>query len=229
MMRLNTLKHLIVVMVAGFALTGFHSYLYAQPDRIQVMANRLKTQMDMPSSNRRAETWQRQYFDRFPGTFDDFDAIFGWNWTGGLDGSGRGGPLYSDSIEYIDAFFSLSAIPRREFDEKLISLCIGGHWDADAVNYLKHYMTDLFTSRARAVLRDREDQEVKAFFIFYFDSAQRVFHEDAKPPEIPPNFLEWETAEPRLYRLILEVIQELYGKSSKNPNTLNLRRYAIAE
>jgi hypothetical protein len=79
--------------------------------------------------------YQQQFFNAFPDNFKDFEAIYGFD-----DNTGVEAPLYKD-LQYsphIDSLFNkLKVIDKEAYYSKLISVSIGGKWDADNVTSLQ--------------------------------------------------------------------------------------------
>lgn len=73
------------------------------------------------------------FLENFPRTFETFKNTFGWN-----DEKDSGEPLYKESNEYIDYWFSLIQEPKyRKHENQIISISKDGKWESDAVNYFK--------------------------------------------------------------------------------------------
>jgi hypothetical protein len=113
--------------------------------------------------------YQRLFFASFPDNFTDLNGIFGDD-TRENDTKFHGAPLY-DGYEYISFFFDLKTIPKKDFYKKIINIAIGGHWDADAVNYFQHGLHRKVLQNTKLtfdLLKVKRDNEIKSFFFFFF-------------------------------------------------------------
>ncbi len=117
------------------------------------------------------QTYQQRYFDLFPDSFEKFEQVFGFE-------DGKKAPLYYNSIEYIRALFELDSISQSNQINKWIDISIGGHWDADAVNYFQHYLRPRILKNVDLtyrLLKVRPDKEVESFFYFFFNEIHPQF------------------------------------------------------
>lgn len=113
---------------------------------------------------------QFAYFKAFPSTFEKFNQLFGYKETGT---NVEFGPLYKVYSSFIQAFFDLPDIGVNSFLEKVISISIGGKWQADAVNMFQHNMREVvlqYHDLAVPILLKRSDKEIEAFYFFFFHS-----------------------------------------------------------
>lgn len=139
---------------------------------------------------------KRAYFNAFPATFVDFKDTFGYEDALSEEANGS---LYEESLDYITKFFHLyKNINPHELSNKIISICINGRWDADAVNYLQTNVINIVTSSHLSknncydsseifpcfndTLRDAllsrlallSDDEVLSFWKFYLDRPETM-------------------------------------------------------
>ena len=136
---------------------------------------------------------QKKYFDAFPTIFNDFNTAFDYNERIANEN------LYEESLDYITKFFHLyKNINPHELSNKIISICINGRWDADAVTYLQINVINIVTSSHLSknncydssdifpcfndTLRDAllsrlallSDDEVLSFWKFYLDRPETM-------------------------------------------------------
>ncbi len=115
-----------------------------------------------------------KFFKAFPSDFSEFLAIYGYS-----DKFGPG-PNYDASKDQIDYFFKISSkIKPERFSKKVINICIGGYWDADAVNYLQVGVQDYFCKSSTVVLRlisNLQESQSAKFWCFILDGP--VFDND---------------------------------------------------
>ena len=129
------------------------------------------------------QTNQQRYFDLFPNSFEKFEQVFGFE-------KGKKAPLYDNSIEYIRTLFALDSISQSSQITKWIDISIGGHWDADAVNYFQHFLrtrTLKNVDLTYKLLKDRPDKEVESFFYFFFNEIHPQFETIPKEFEMLKN------------------------------------------
>lgn len=195
------------------------------PDRVSAQvelmlprATQLHSLMgEYPNISQTADWVQIRYFDLFPSSFPEFRYIFMYLYLDhpGFEidkddpryGHGVFAELYRDSHEYVKAIFSLTAIPSRVLDEKLVDLCLGGRWDADGVSHLQHYTNEHFLDapqRLIDVLLGREDEDVRSFFLFFFDG-----YEKPRWWAIPEPLRKWQHTDERLFRLMKSAFDEV--------------------
>ena len=141
------------------------------------------------------EVNQRNYFNLFPTSFDDFIQTFGFN--SGIDV----GPLYHNSYDYVLRFFALNKIPVSKQIKKWIDISIGGKWEADAVNHF------LYNLRPRIlkdiditynILKTKSDKEIESFFYFFFSGIHPPYE------RIPDNFCKIKINDTEFYTLIVK-------------------------
>lgn len=164
-----------------------------------------------------SEEWiQVRYFDLFPGNFYDFVHIFGAFDSKEFDTMppqvmvSRGlayGPL-ATSLEYMYPLFDLDSVPERALQEKLVDICIGGFWQADAVGEFQVHMQSYVLAHSdvlQRVLVDRSEEEVLSFFAFFFRGAVAF---KGRYDEIPEAFLDWKGSAPDLFQLVEQAFRE---------------------
>ncbi len=104
---------------------------------------------------------QRAFFDAFPKSWDEFYFTFGYI------------PPYDANlcytyVPYLRAFGKLTEIPTKEYCERLISMSWGGHWEADAVNYLQDVLRKTTMKHIPIMLAALEEFEEKLHFPFWY-------------------------------------------------------------
>ncbi len=110
------------------------------------------------------------YYNIFPSTFDRFNAIFGYNDF--PNGNGKANPLYYESMEYIDLFAEIFSQNHDLYWSKLITLSLGAHWDADAVNILQGNIQTTVKEDVKdfcLFLSHFNDKVISDFWNFFFD------------------------------------------------------------
>jgi len=110
----------------------------------------------------------KKYNEYFPSNFDEFVSYFGFD-----DKKGIKMPLYDNANEYIELLFSNKNIEMNYRYNKVINIAKNGKWEADAVNYFKHQIINIFNTNAANfinVLSKKDLQTQTSFWFFYFDS-----------------------------------------------------------
>ena len=110
------------------------------------------------------------YFQVFPSDFKTFQQIFGYL----RDDRGRSlarppvnHTLFSGFLPKLKATISL-----KEYYEKMLSVGVGGVWDADEVSYLQYHLREIVVENAELsieVLSKKEEKEIRSFWRFLFD------------------------------------------------------------
>jgi hypothetical protein len=154
------------------------------------------------------------YFAAFPKTFDAFNKLFGYS-NGdplGAPSADFTSPLYDEALQYVDSFFTLSLIDKEAHCNRIIDICLKGRWYADAVNYFQQGMREALKKDVplfSRLLSLRDDQAVKSFWYFYFDSPHPV-------NKLPENLLdEVARSDKRVASFMkngLEEVQKAWGK-----------------
>lgn len=138
------------------------------------------------------KTNQINYFELFPNSFENFEKTFGYE-------DGKVAPLYFDSHQYVSILFDLDSIPIEIQIEKWINISIGGHWDADAVNYFQHGLRPrilMNVDLSYEILKKRTNQDIESFFYFFFNE----IHPQVKT--IPNEFEDLKIYDNVFYKLI---------------------------
>lgn len=117
--------------------------------------------------------FERLYFEQFPNSFKELNNLFGYNDSfKGKEDLTTFGVLYTDSYQYIDAFFSLKDISKVIFINKLIDICKDGIWKADGIDYFKNKTISFIHSNKEIFFRTlsvRNESDIHGFWKFYFD------------------------------------------------------------
>lgn len=167
------MKKIVILLLFGF--TFYHS-LFAQSleERINGLCKYYNLSITDTSIY-----YKISFFDFFPTNFQEFNSIYGYN-----DTNSR--PLYFEAIDHISLFCNLyGTIPPKTYYRKCINIAIGGHWEADAINYFKtcligHLLSEVDsvflnpqsnhdTETFLSVLEEYDDKDIISFWHFYFD------------------------------------------------------------
>ena len=111
---------------------------------------------------------QRAFFDAFPKTWNEYILTYGYL-------PPYKGNLYAYAYNHLRAFENLSSIPQNTYCERLIALSCGGHWEADAPNYLQNLLITYTMKHLDVVLKQMEVIESDAFYVwqFFFQSLHK--------------------------------------------------------
>ena len=184
------------------------SIIFGQTETQLRTAEKIKEYYSKSISNQDSLKCQKLFFEYFPDKFDDFNAIFGWVGNNGIQ-EAHGGPLYDGHNEIL-FFFQLKVIPEKEFYNKILNISIGGHWDADAINYFQDGLREKVFANPKLtfdLLQGKSDLEIQSFFFFFYQSIHPVYI------KIPNEFTGMKTYDIRLYRLMEKGLNEALKKS----------------
>ena len=121
--------------------------------------------------------FQKQFFYAFPGNFREFNHTFGYFENPDPE-KVETGVLYGESEKYIDLLFRLITIPDTLFYKKILNIAIGGHWEADAINFFQAGLRSKVFANPRLtvdILKHKSDKEIQRFFFFFFQSVHPVY------------------------------------------------------
>ena len=110
-----------------------------------------------------------RYFQLFPSDFKTFQQIFGYL----RDDEGRS--LARPPVKHTLWGFLpelKSVIPAKEYYEKMLSVGVGGTWDADEVTWLQKHLVEMVTANTKLsleVLERKSEREIRSFWHFLFD------------------------------------------------------------
>lgn len=116
--------------------------------------------------------YKASFFQIFPDDFQLFNSIYGYKEIN-KDFTFYSS-LYSVSCVHIDRFYStIDVVDKTHFYKKIINISQNSYWAADAVNYFKHKLHELFLNNTEDFLKVLEcysDIEIKSFWHFFFDN-----------------------------------------------------------
>lgn len=133
-------------------------------DSIKIKSEKLKDYYSKSSKRIDSLEYQILFFEEFPSDFDSFNRLYGYD-TSAM-------PLYDEAFDHIELFNRISCISNEEYYKKIISISIGGHWDADAVNYFQDGLRLHVLQKPDLIfklLANKSDKEIFDFWFFYFD------------------------------------------------------------
>lgn len=165
------------------------------PEQLKVIYQKL--------TSSQGEAYDQEYFDAFPGSFTLFVATFGD--LADDHENFNPAPLYEESHSYVRAFFKLRSIDTSTYLNKIIDICIGGSWDADAVSYLQHEVRTVTSQSVESFsqhLSNRTQEEVKSFWRFYFD-------EPYPPEKLPEELEQIKKLNEQVYLLMVSALSEV--------------------
>lgn len=136
---------------------------------VPVNVNGLKKAFSDLSQDQNSAEKQRAFFDAFPKTWNEYILTYGYL-------PPYKGNLYAYADCHLRAFENLSTIPQDMYCKRLLALSCGGHWEADAPNYLQHLLRTYTMKNLDVVLRQLEPFESDAFYVwqFFFQSLHKV-------------------------------------------------------
>jgi hypothetical protein len=129
-------------------------------------------------ANQRADTLKKyamvddpvaveRFFCAFPNSFKEMEDLFGFS------EKNRGAPLYNyeDGAAILEYFKNLTTIPKADYYNKYINICVGGVWEADHIVHAFDFEDKLIndTHVACTELSKRTDEDIASVFRFIFD------------------------------------------------------------
>ena len=153
---------LIRITFSGLLLIVIQSFVsLAQP--LSRESKKVKLAFDALAKTPKSRQKQLDYLKSFPQDKQQFIAVFDQN-----DFS----ELYSDSYEYITAFFKLSKYYPQQVMDKSINIGKDLKWNADAVGYLQHHIVILGNQQIKIFsteLRRLPESQVNGLITFLAD------------------------------------------------------------
>lgn len=140
-------------------------------ESLNIKAKKLELLYTHASSSEDADNiYKREFFEAFPATFNQLDALYGDN----LDRNHKPAPLNGQAEQHIiDLFNRLDNIVNDTlYYRKIISIAVGGHWDGDAVNFFQHGLRQKVLKNPALVvyiLKNMNNDNIYSFWYFYFD------------------------------------------------------------
>ncbi len=136
-------------------------------DSIIVKAKHLRELYKLSiNSSSKTQIYRKQFFDLFPNSFKELNDLYGYN-------NCIEAPLYSQVKNHIfELFNNLNNINDTLYYKKIVSIAIGGHWDADAVDAFQEGLRKRVLRKQDLVvylLNELPDKKIKSFWYFYFD------------------------------------------------------------
>lgn len=120
-----------------------------------------------PIETQEQQQLDKLYFCAFPSNFKEMEQMFGF-----YDKTGPGPLYYAPHGENIINYFKqLTSIPKEEYYNKYIDICINGVWQADNIRKSFGFGNKLRddTKAVCSQLSKRTDEEIKSVFHFVLD------------------------------------------------------------
>ena len=168
MLRPNVLMLLVMVFITNQAL--------AQDSRKQLAIKEWAEALDRyalvaigSGDDARKEWALKRYFKLFPSEFKTFQYVYGYQED--VRGKTIQRPFVRHTLyEFLPELKSV--IPAKEYYEKMLSVGVGGTWDADEVSILQKHLRDLVTENIQLsleVLERKSEKKIRSFWHFLFD------------------------------------------------------------
>lgn len=135
------------------------------PDSLKIKMDKLQEYYSKSHDRADSMEFQIRFFEEFPSDFESFNRIYGY-----IDDNPM--PLYDSAFEHIELFNRISGVSRATYYRKMISIAIGGYWDADAINYFQDGLQEHVAANPELtfeLLNERTEKEILQFWFFYFD------------------------------------------------------------
>ena len=172
-------------------------------DSIALQARQLKRLylLSTASSKEVSYNYRQQFFKEFPNDFNQLLNLYGYD-----DKNSKPSILYDEAPNHILKLFnSLSDINDTLYYRKIIQVSIGGHWDADAVNYFQHGLRERVLDKTELtvyLLSHIPEDKIKSFWYFYFDGVH-------PEKQIPEQLLRIKSIDSKIYGLMIEARNEV--------------------
>jgi len=139
-------------------------------DSIDLKVKKLKHLylLSTASSVHQSDVYKQEFFDEFPNTFKELSVLYGYN-----SKMHQPAPLYSEVEKHIlNLFNNITCVNDTVYYKKIVSISLGGHWDADAVNAFQAGLRKRVVANPELIeyiLKNKSDDEARSFWYFYFD------------------------------------------------------------
>jgi hypothetical protein len=137
--------------------------------QLKSKADSLKKFFNIIESQNASDDVFQNYFETVPNNFEDFKKIYGYE----VNSSGEfiPGILYDESIDHIMVvFFELDKyVDKSILFDKLISIGIGGEWQADGINFFANMLNGKLSNNPRVFLdrlSKRNEDDIYSFLSF---------------------------------------------------------------
>lgn len=140
----------------------------------------------------KADSAMIHYFRAFPSDFNTFKRLFGYQ-RDDNDYIVEEPPVTHTLSGFLPKLKAV--VPAKEYYEKMLSVGIGGVWDADEVNYLRQHIREIVVENVKlslSVLSKKEEKEIKSIWRFLYDGPH---------PEHPFNRIHFE----KLYSEVMDL------------------------
>ncbi len=193
---------LVIILISPF------SFLFGQTNPI-LKTDTLSDLYKKSIISKDSLIYQSKFFHSFPATFRDFNDTYGYfdNQDPHLTYAGA---LYPDSYKHIELLFRLTNIPEREYYNKIINIAIGGHWEADAINYFQNGLRNKVFENPRLtidLLKIKSDRDILSFWFFFYSSIHPVYD------HIPNKLTALKTYDNKIYGLMQKGLDKALKES----------------
>lgn len=205
---LNDMKKLCSLLVTVLIFSALFSSCFAQMpktrtnnDSIQLKAQELKElYFKATNSPGISDIYKRHFFDAFPNTFNALNRLYG-------DTGDTIAILSGEALNHINYLFNDigSVVNDTIYYRKIISIAMGGHWDADAINYFQQGLRNQVLAKPELVaylLKGMPDKQMQSFWYFYFDSPY-------PDKEIPEKLSVIKEADTHMYSLMEATLKDV--------------------
>jgi hypothetical protein len=152
------------------------------------------------------EYFQQIFFDNFPNTYNELIQLYGYN-------NDTPAILYNYVEQHIvNMFNELHSVNDTLYFNKLTSISINGHWDADAVNAFQEGLRQRVLDNPELViyvLRKNHIHNIESFWHFYFDGPHPKKNIDERLSVIKEK-------DPEMYSVILKAHNDIVVDWDKN-------------
>jgi hypothetical protein len=196
------MKGLLIILVFSICFYAKAQKILSQNsysnDSLILKAAKLKRlyMLSTASNNDTRNSYNQQFFDEFPKTFEQFSELYGDD----SDIHHKPALLIGQAHQHIIQFFKLKTRNTSKYYEKIVSIAIGGKWDADAVNFFQEGLRNKVLDNPVLiinVLAHMSNDKIRSFWYFYFD-------EPYPEKKLPEQLLKIKSINFRIFTLMIE-------------------------
>jgi hypothetical protein len=149
-----------------------------------------------------SKIYKQQFFDEFPNTFKQLNELYGDD----SDIHHKPALLIGQAQPHIlNLFNEINTVNDTLYYKKLVSISIGGQWDADGVNFFQHGLISKVLNNPELtvdILKNMADNRIQSFWYFYFDSPH-------PEKQIPEQLQKIKSIDTKIYNLMVKAQNEV--------------------
>lgn len=151
------------------------------------------------------QRYELAFFHAFPDDFATFERLYGY--------TDKKGALFSDGLNHVEQLFSTSDVSDTAMATKLISICMGGKWQADGISFMKYSVIRAITGNPKLycyLLNNLGNEKAGQFWLFIHDGPhpQKQFETNRKLLELKDTDRNQYNIMMEQYKLVLQAYEE---------------------